>query len=40
MNKLLEGIPSEFADVADNWRGKKWESKSGEWNFWYWINNA
>lgn len=40
MNKLFEGIPEEFADVALDWHGRKWESKSGEWNFWYWINNA
>lgn len=40
MNKLAKGIPEEFADVALDWHGRKWEQKSGEWNFWYWINNC
>ena len=40
MNKLFEGIPTEFADVALDWSGKKWYQKSAEWNLWYWINNS
>jgi hypothetical protein len=30
MNKLLEGIPPEFADVALDYSGKKWYQKSAE----------